>query len=210
MKWYLVTYGSGRKRGCPLYLKGKLSRRKEWDKSDPDPFHYEISNDYVFSADHALINFDFWDGGPLVSGGFVSVCEEFGVKFRLVPIRVVQSGGDETEKSYFYMLFVGRYSIFDHDASELKYDADLKAGEVLYEKYYPNIPYVISISKAVIDESKILGVHLFRCLELSDQIVCSAGFKARCEELGLRGLLFTEIDDDFRKQGPGEWEYPVK
>lgn len=208
MKWYIVGYDSHRGKGCPAYLKGDLNHSWEWNKYDPDPYKYSISDDYIFNARHSFLDFDFWDGGPLVSEKFVEICKGFGVEFRLVPVRMIQSGGGETKKKYFYMLFSGRYEILDYEASDLKFDTDLRTGAVRYHKYSPCTPFVYSVYKAVIDESKISGRHIFKCLDFSRDIVCSEVFKAECESSQLNGIRFIEIDDCYREIGNGDTDRP--
>ncbi|MBD9417392.1 hypothetical protein IB234_22750 [Pseudomonas sp. PDM16] len=203
MRWYIVDYDISGKKGCPPYLKGELNHDWEWDDYDPDPFKFEISDDYVFKARHNFLNFDFWDSGPLVSERFVKICERFGVAFRLVPVRMIQSGGEEAEKKYYYILLDGQYGALDYKESKLKFYTDLRTGEVLYRKHCPTIPRIISVYRAVIDNERILGKHIFKCVDFSGKLVCSEEFKVECEENSLLGVKFIEIDEGFQYLGVG-------
>ncbi len=208
MKWYVIEYDDQRKKGCPSYLKGDLSYDWEWDSYDPDPFRFSISKDYVFKARHSFLNFDFWSSGPLVSEDFVGACNMFGASYRLVPVKVIQSGGQEAEKKYFYMLFSGAYEILDYNKSDLLFRTNLETGGVVYRKHFASTPFIYSIYRAVIDERKFSGNHVFRCLDILNKIVCSEDFKGECERRKLLGLRFVEINESFHSIDYGDKSHP--
>lgn len=208
MKWYVISFDSHPLKGCPGYLKGELNRDWEWDVYAPNPFDFNISGSYVFKARHKFLDFDFWPSGPLVSEKFVEICGKFGSDYRLIPVKIIQSNGQETEKKYFYILFNNGYEILDYDQSELLFRTDLKSGEITYRKHFPKTPFVYSIYRAVLDEKKFSGMHIFRCVDLANKLVCSNDFKFECENRNLLGLKFIEINESFHSIDYGDKSRP--
>lgn len=197
MKYYELNYKSG-ERGCPTYLKGDLNHEWEWDEMDPNPEKFEIKNQYVFQAKHTLIELDYWDSN-LVSENFVELCKFFGMKYIVVPLKIIQSNKQETQKNFFYLLTSDYKTILDREKSTYVEDTDLETGHPIKDRYFPDIIRYREITRFIIQESLVGRANIFRCIDLNDRYVCSEIFKNEAEKRHLVGIQFVEIDKDFKR-----------
>lgn len=197
MALFVITYEPG-VRGCPLVLKGNLNHDWEWDEHDPDPDKFTISHDYEYRSKNPLIDFDFWNSVAIASESFVALCNEFGARTRRVPVRIVQSNKEPTTKRYFYLLWKDWLSILDREESDYELDRDLATGEPISDRYFPSVTRCETITRFVVDEAKVKGKHVFKCIDLDDEVVCDDQFRNACFGKKLLGLKFVPIEE-FRK-----------
>jgi len=196
MNYYVIEYVGGA-RGCPEYLKGTLNKDFQWEAYDPDVDKFVINENYEYAAKHLVIDLDFWDG-LLCSENFVNLCKDFGLRMRLVPVKLTQSNKKETTKRYFYVLVKDYLSILDSTNSIYKIELDMETKEPVYDRYFPNQVRYEAIYKFVIDPTKVNNAAIFKCLDINAKFVCSEEFKKSCEDRNLLGLKFTPIDENFQ------------
>lgn len=194
--YYVISYRPGES-GCPEYFDGDLNLPWEWDEYDPGIDKVEVRHDYIYQARHDFIDFDYCDE-YLVSARFARLCREFGMSERSVPVSIVQSNGAATRKDYVFMLSGDHLSILDEARSDYVVARQLETGEVVRDRYVPDVVHYDSIARFVVDPGRVGGRQVFRCIDLGRKYVCSESFKAACIEREMSGLAFTPIDEQFR------------
>ncbi|MFC3552143.1 imm11 family protein [Lysobacter cavernae] len=194
--YYQISYRPGQP-GCPDYFDGDLNEAWEWDEYDPGVHELEIKHQYVYRANHEFVDFDYCDE-YLVSTHFARLCDQFGMRERLVPVTIVESDGERTKKDYVFLLSSEHISILDVARSEYVVARQLETGEIVRDRYCPDVVHYDSIVKFVVDPDRVAGRHIFRCIDLARRYVCSQPFKDACEQSGMLGLAFTPIDDNFK------------
>lgn len=194
--YFVIEYQSG-PRGCPVYFNYKLNQDWQWDEFDGDPDKFHITGNYICQAKHQVVDFDFLNE-VLVSERFVDLCGQFGMKYRKIPVEINQSTKQPTDKKYYFFLAKTWLAILDMERSDCQISKDLETGAVVYNKFFPETPYVEAIKRAVIDEKKVLNHDIFRCIDIEMKYVCSGRFKDACEKKHLLGLKFVPIDEDFK------------
>lgn len=200
-KFYLLNYDySGGEPGCPSYFKADLNHPWSWDRFDPSSFKdLKISEEFVYKAKHAKVDFDFWAEGDLVSENFLEICDFFHLAYLKVPVKIIQSDGKETQKKYYFLLCKDWLNILDFEKSELNFSTDIRTGVLIYDKYLKDVPVVEAIYKAVIDESKTNGKNIFRSTDFESGFICSEAFKAECHNKKIKGINFELINEEFKK-----------
>lgn len=193
MSLYVIDYGP-EQRGCPLLLRGDINHDWEWDTYDPDPFKFAITNEYVYRSKHPLIDFDFWNDNSIASGRFVDICHKNNARVRTVPLQILQSNKKPAAKDYCYLLWADWLSIIDFEASDITWDRDLETGEIIHDRYFPQVPRCEAIRRFVVDPAKLDGRQVFKCIDLDFDLVCTEKFRADCERAGLVGLDFKPIE----------------
>jgi hypothetical protein len=195
-KYYLITYKSGA-RGCPTYFHHDLNHDWQWDEFDPDPDKFNVTANYICQAKHKVVNFDFLNN-VLVSERFIDLCEKFGLKYRKIAVEMVQSTKVPTEVKYYFLLSKTWAAVLDYEKSKCTVGMDLETGTPLFDNYFPTVPHIEAIQLAVIDEEKVNGLNIFRCIDIESKYVCSERFKAECEEQKLSGIEFVPLDSNFK------------
>lgn len=193
MQLFVVDYLAGT-RGCPMIMKGERSRDWQWEAYDPKPELLSIDGEYEYQWKSPLIDFDYWSSSMIASAAFADTCDTFRARTRRVPLKIVQSNGRSTSKSYCYLLWSDWLSILDFDHSEYQVDRDLVTGEPIMNRYFPEVAVCESITRFVPDQSKVRGKSIFRCIDIGDETVCDATFMQTCIDKGFVGLRFLPID----------------
>lgn len=193
MTLYMVRYVPDNA-GCPIVLKGKLNKPWAWNAFDPDLSKGESETGYVYEAKHKDLNFDYWDVNWMASERFIEICRRFGVGVDAVPVNVLLSNGAAPAKKYFYLRWSAWASVIDLDRSRYELERDLATGEVLCQKYFPEAPALESVESFVVDAEKVPSSAAFLCLDLGHTLVCNEAFRAACEEAGLQGMGFDDIE----------------
>jgi len=194
MKFYVIKYNSNEK-GCPQVLKGDLNTDWEWDVFDPCPDKFVITHNYVYKAKHAFLNFDFWNLKCLASDSFVNILEKYGVFPRVIPVEIIQSNNKNTAKNYSYILWRDWIACMDTEKSDCSPQVNLESGLPVSNKYFPSCFFYEKIKKFVIDESKTEGKHIFKSVELFDEVICSESFVADVQKNKLVGIDFIPLED---------------
>jgi hypothetical protein len=192
---------------CPYYLSEKQDPDEwEWGSYEPDALSVNITKKYTTTiTDNEVkqIDFDFYGtDSPYVSNPFVKLCEEFSVKFRLIPIDLTLSDGSRPTKSYFVFLSVDHLALLNIEKSESETDVDRETGKTAMSALFPNVPIYNKISKFVAKDLET--PHLFNCIEIFS-LVCSDTFRNKSREHGLKGLDFIPLDENFVYDPWADW-----
>lgn len=193
MALYMVHYAPD-DAGCPVVLKGKLNKPWAWNAFDPDLSNGDSEVGYVYEAKHKFLNFDYWDVNWMASEQFVAICRRFDIGVDGIPVDVVFSNGPASAMKYFYLRWSAWASVIDLDRSRYELEKDLATGEVLYQKYFPDVPVLELVDSFVVDAKRVPDSAAFLCLDLGHTLVCNEEFRAACEEAGLRGMGFEDIE----------------
>lgn len=195
-KFFVVRYGRAGA-ACPAHLSGEFNHDEwEWNVFEPSPATIEIKRNYVFSVTDSTIaslNFDFY-GSPtiFVSARFVSVCDDFGVKFRAIPMTIVLKGVEINNYSIF--LIGDSEALIDVSRSEFAVERDLETKDVVMSRIFEGYPLYCWIK--TLSPRENIRPHLFRCIETME-LVCSAQFKRKCDELKINCIDFVPIDSNY-------------
>lgn len=195
--FYVIEYKPGDD-GCPYYLSGTLNHEAwEWSLFEPDPDKIEIQNEYVYQiTDDEIkdVNFDFYGGDTyFFSDSLLAICEEMGVPFRQIPIKIVMPNG-WTKQNYSVFLPKDNISLIDSTKSDFKLERNMLTGEVEEYESFPGNPIYSWIRKFT--PRADINKHLFRCLD-NMEMVCSSEFMEKCKSRELTGLNFNPIDNEY-------------
>lgn len=185
--------------GCPHHLSGEYNHAEwEWQTFEARPHDVEIKKTYslqLTDGDVTSIDFDFYGSAPsYVSDQFVSLCNDYGVDFRTVPLEITYLRGTQPEKSYFVFLPADHLAVVDCEKSVAEVDLDCETGQPAMDPLFPGTPVFRRIEKLVIKD--IETPHLFQCVDLFS-MVCTETFRAEALKRGLRGLEFIALDENY-------------
>lgn len=171
----------------------------EWNFNDPHSIKdIRIGRSYEFNITDPTIkrlNLDFYDPrSPIVSAAFLSVCDELGVQYRSVPLKVYFSGALDSTAELFLFLPYQSASLLNRGLSEYQEDRVVETGEVMMDKSFPGQPVYSWIRKFVTEP---VPLNLFHCIELM-QLVVSERFVSLSRNRGIKGVGFVPIDASYR------------
>lgn len=194
MQLYVISYKPG-ERGCPVNPKGTLNHKWEWNQFDPNPEKLTITHDYEYFTKNPLYDFDFWTETLIASEAFCDLCDQFGARTRRIPLRIIQSNKKATTKTYFYLLWQDWLSIIDFEKSDYQILFNPQTGKKENHLYFPEIPYIETLAKFVPVLDKTKGKHVFKCLDLISEVVCTDDFRQACIDRKFIGLDFIPIEE---------------
>ncbi|KJV35876.1 MULTISPECIES: imm11 family protein [Erwiniaceae] len=190
--------------GCPHFMD------KNWDPELPDydifvspPVESNFAKSYALKAASEKLDGDYLISDNLVSSGFLNLCEKFGVRkiSRHADITLLKK--KKPEKEYFLFFLVDYIEILDKEKSLFNISHDIESG-------LPDTPEARGLDKTYYDKidrfiiKKDVEKHLFFCQELSKP-VCSKALKDEFQTLGMKGIEFKIIDEDFKYDPWAGW-----
>ncbi len=203
--FYVMEY-DWQKFDLPPFVIGTFNHADfEWDFNDPRSIEdIRIDRSYEFHITDPNIkslNLDFYDPrSPIVSAAFLSVCDESGVQYRSVPLKVSFSGTPGSTAEFFLFLPFQSTSLLNRELSEYQEDRVVETGEVMMDKSFPGQPVYSWIRRFVTEP---VSLNLFHCIELM-QLVVSERFVSISRSRGIKGVGFVPIDAGYRYDPWGE------
>lgn len=195
MKYYVIKYQHGAP-GCPAALFWKDDDGGlDWDNFNPDIDSIEIKREHTAKVSNRSIDFDFFESNDIASAEFIEIVKKYSERIKEIPVRFIVAGGKNPKKDYFYIVFGDWFSIIDLNNSSFEYDRDLSSGDVIYNKYFPEIPNFDKIEKFSPDPSKDPKRDIFKSLDFFGETICSEKFMKDCYDRKIIGLEFIPIED---------------
>lgn len=184
-------------KGIPYFMdKHWTPELPDYEFYDSPPCEGDFLNAYSLKAKTYQLNGDYLVDENLVSNEMLYLCEKLNVKCIRIPVDINLHRGVRPQKKYFLFFPISYLSILDKDESTYTISIDLDSGKLntqevrgLKKTYYESI-----------DKFKIknnIREHLFFCNEIAAS-VCSIQFKNEYEALGLTGVSFKEINDNYQ------------
>ncbi|MBQ4775585.1 MULTISPECIES: hypothetical protein [Pectobacterium] len=174
---------------------------KDWIPDLPDYSFYDFppcgdkfSSHYSLKAKTSNLSGDYFIEDDLASMDMCVLCDKLNVKFIRIPVEVELYRGRTPNKKYFLFFLKSYLSILDEERSIYSKSTDLKnenfnvSGED--ERFFYDSIELFKVKDSVSE-------NLFFCNELMLP-VCSAVFKEECERLGLEGVGFKPLDDNYK------------
>lgn len=176
---------------------------KHWTPELPDyefydspPCEVDFLNAYSLKAKTYQLNGDYLVDENLVSNEMLYLCEKLNIKCIRIPVDINLHRGVRPQKKYFLFFPLSYLSILDKDESTYTISIDLDSGKLnTQEERGLKKTYYESIDKFKIKNN--IHEHLFFCNEIAAS-VCSIQFKNEYEALGLTGVSFKEINDNYQ------------
>ena len=176
---------------------------KHWTPELPDyefydspPCEGDFLTAYSLKAKTYQLNGDYLVDENLVSNEMLYLCEKLNVKCIRIPVDINLHRGVRPQKKYFLFFPISYLSILDKDESTYTISIDLDSGKLnTQEERGLKKTYYESIDKFKIKNN--IREHLFFCNEIAAS-VCSIQFKNEYEALGLTGVSFKEINDNYQ------------
>lgn len=161
---------------------------------DPNITTQTIANNYVYHLKNREFEIDYWNEKYIASADFARLAADNGAIIRTIPLEIKLASGRSPKRSYFYLLWGEWYSMIDFEHSKYKLNRDLESGEIVHNKYAPDIPIFDEIEKYVVDKAKDPGKHIFKSLDFLAETVCSEEFMNKCNDGNFRCLNFIPIE----------------
>jgi hypothetical protein len=192
---YVLEYDdTGKAHGCPPLLAGDLNHEWQWDPFDPNPDRFAITAAYEYRARHGAVDFDYGMDGWLVSARFAQVCRAAGMAVRCIPVTMLQPDRQPARTSYAFMLTSTWLPVLDMERSAFTVEKDMVSGEPVFDRYFPQVPYLGTLTKAVVDARRMKNFGVVRAVDVRGRLVCTAGFKRECERQRLLGIRFVPAE----------------
>lgn len=184
---------------CPHHLSGKNEPSEwEWGNFEPRPHDISITKDYsliIAEGDAESIDFDFYGSkSKFVSDRFITLCNDYKVNFRPVPIDIRSQRGVRPKKPYFVFLPADHLAILDREQSQAEVELVDGSDEVMMDRVFPDVPVYQKIEKFITKDIEV--PHLFQCIEIFS-LVCTETFRDEAVERGLQGLAFVALDERY-------------
>ncbi|MCU7986726.1 MULTISPECIES: imm11 family protein [Shewanella] len=184
-------------KGIPYFMdKHWTPELPDYEFYDSPPCEGDFLNAYSLKAKTYQLNGDYLVDENLVSNEMLYLCEKLNVKCIRIPVDINLHRGVRPQKKYFLFFPLSYLSILDKDESTYTISIDLDSGKLnTQEERGLKKTYYESIDKFKIKNN--IREHLFFCNEIAAS-VCSIQFKNEYEALGLTGVSFKEINDNYQ------------
>lgn len=184
-------------KGIPYFMdKHWTPELPDYEFYDSPPCEGDFLNAYSLKAKTYQLNGDYLVDENLVSNEMLYLCEKLNVKCIRIPVDINLHRGLRPQKKYFLFFPLSYLSILDKDESTYTISIDLDSGKLnTQEERGLKKTYYESIDKFKIKNN--IREHLFFCNEIAAS-VCSIQFKNEYEALGLTGVSFKEINDNYQ------------
>lgn len=184
-------------KGIPYFMdKHWTPELPDYEFYDSPPCEGDFLNAYSLKAKTYQLNGDYLVDENLVSNEMLYLCEKLNVKCIRIPVDINLHRGVRPQKKYFLFFPISYLSILDKDESTYTISIDLDSGKLnTQEERGLKKTYYESIDKFKIKNN--IREHLFFCNEIAAS-VCSIQFKNEYEALGLTGVSFKEINDNYQ------------
>lgn len=184
-------------KGIPYFMdKHWTPELPDYEFYDSPPCEGDFLNAYSLKAKTYQLNGDYLVDENLVSNEMLYLCEKLNVKCIRIPVDINLHRGVRPQKKYFLFFPLSYLSILDKDESTYTISIDLDSGKLnTQEERGLKKTYYESIDKFKIKNN--IREHLFFCNEIAAS-VCSIQFKNEYEALGLTGVSFKAINDNYQ------------
>ncbi|MGI2102660.1 imm11 family protein [Shewanella oncorhynchi] len=184
-------------KGIPYFMdKHWTPELPDYEFYDSPPCEGDFLNAYSLKAKTYQLNGDYLVDENLVSNEMLYLCEKLNVKCIRIPVDINLHRGVRPQKKYFLFFPLSYLSILDKDESTYTISIDLDSGKLnTQEERGLKKTYYESIDKFKIKNN--IREHLFFCNEIAAS-VCSIQFKNEYEALGLTGVIFKAINDNYQ------------
>ena len=184
-------------KGIPYFMdKHWTPELPDYEFYDSPPYEGDFLTVYSLKAKTYQLNGDYLVDENLVSNEMLYLCEKLNVKCIRIPVDINLHRGVRPQKKYFLFFPLSYLSILDKDESTYTISIDLDSGKLnTQEERGLKKTYYESIDKFKIKNN--IREHLFFCNEIAAS-VCSIQFKNEYEALGLTGVSFKEINDNYQ------------
>ncbi len=184
-------------KGIPYFMdKHWTPELPDYEFYDSPPCEVDFLNAYSLKAKTYQLNGDYLVDENLVSNEMLYLCEKLNIKCIRIPVDINLHRGVRPQKKYFLFFPLSYLSILDKDESTYTISIDLDSGKLnTQEERGLKKTYYESIDKFKIKNN--IREHLFFCNEIAAS-VCSIQFKNEYEALGLTGVSFKEINDNYQ------------
>ena len=184
-------------KGIPYFMdKHWTPELPDYEFYDSPPCEGDFLNAYSLKAKTYQLNGDYLVDENLVSNEMLYLCEKLNVKCIRIPVDINLHRGVRPQKKYFLFFPLSYLSILDKDESTYTISIDLDSGKLnTQEERGLKKTYYESIDKFKIKNN--IREHLFFCNEIAAS-VCSIQFKSEYEALGLTGVSFKAINDNYQ------------
>jgi hypothetical protein len=197
---YFVLEYDWKKDKLPVRLSGSFNQPEfEWDILNPNSAkQVRVQKSYELKiTDKSIkkIEADFYDPDcPIVSERFLSICDELGVSYQKVPLKISFTSKNAAPHDSYLLLLCDSAKLLDREHSEFGEDHIVETGAVMMNKHFPDSPIYSWIRKFKVRSTQH---HLFHCIELIRPVV-SQKFKQMAEERNLKGLSFVPVDNGYQ------------
>lgn len=184
-------------KGIPYFMdKHWTPELPDYEFYDSPPCEGDFLTAYSLKTKTYQLNGDYLVDENLVSNEMLYLCEKLKVKYIRIPVDINLHRGVRPQKKYFLFFSLSYFSILDKDESTYTISIDLDSGKLnTQEERGLKKTYYESIDKFKIKNN--IREHLFFCNEIAAS-VCSIQFKSEYETLGLTGVSFKEINDNYQ------------
>ncbi|WMB72698.1 hypothetical protein RA178_20180 [Shewanella oncorhynchi] len=184
-------------KGIPYFMdKHWTPELPDYEFYDSPPCEGDFLNAYSLKAKTYQLNGDYLVDENLVFNEMLYLCEKLNVKCIRIPVDINLHRGVRPQKKYFLFFPLSYLSILDKDESTYTISIDLDSGKLnTQEERGLKKTYYESIDKFKIKNN--IREHLFFCNEIAAS-VCSIQFKNEYEALGLTGVSFKAINDNYQ------------
>ena len=184
-------------KGIPYFMdKHWTPELPDYEFYDSPPCEGDFLNAYSLKAKTYQLNGDYLVDENLVSNEMLYLCEKLNVKCIRIPVDINLHRGVRPQKKYFLFFPLSYLSILDKNESIYTISIDLDSGKLnTQEERGLKKTYYESIDKFKIKNN--IREHLFFCNEIAAS-VCSIQFENEYEALGLTGVSFKEINDNYQ------------
>lgn len=184
-------------KGIPYFMdKHWTPELPDYEFYDSPPCEGDFLTAYSLKTKTYQLNGDYLVDENLVSNEMLYLCEKLKVKYIRIPVDINLHRGVRPQKKYFLFFSLSYLSILDKDESTYTISIDLDSGKLnTQEERGLKKTYYESIDKFKIKNN--IREHLFFCNEIAAS-VCSIQFKNEYETLGLTGVSFKEVNDNYQ------------
>ncbi|HGY3716626.1 TPA: DUF1629 domain-containing protein [Citrobacter gillenii] len=201
-EFFIILHNPDRK-GVPV------SMATTWNPDLPNCNYYheppslsDIFERYTLSAKTNQLDGDYFVKDYLVSASFLELCSDFNVRFISAPTNVSLYGNKKPNKNYYLFFILDYLSLLDEKKSVFTVAKNIRTGEELTHLNGGKKTYYDKIEKFCVRDD--VFTHLFFCDDIAKP-VCSREFKEKFELLGLKGVKFEKIDENYKYDAWEGW-----
>lgn len=171
----------------------------------PDKFYWDdisiskkIDTRYKLKIHHSKIkkiDVDYFNySSPIGSSKLRDLFEKNNVNAQFVSIDVF-NGKDDLINAFYFILLNDFLSIVNHEKSNVVWMHDRNTNLPLFEPNFPEIPVFEKVENLVLKTNPTS--NFFMAPELGGR-VCSEHLKNEIESANIKGIKFTELDENFK------------
>lgn len=195
-KFYIINYVAGEK-FCPYFFEVK------WDPELPVidyaselPLPGDLSEKYSVIADLPELLIDYLPDQFLASENVTLLCESLDTEVIVRPVDIALNNNVRPLNNYFFFLPRRRVSFVDEVKSEFILSRDRYTGlPAVSIEQDGEFPVYEKIDRLIVDPT--VCCDLFFAREIK-KVVCSERFVEMFHAEGLSGVVFEEIDENYR------------